>query len=85
LVGSEDEGLRARDDRQVWDAGAEWSVAEGDAGELIVYVRHCNDGFAPIMRVCENVEALKEATNEHGGPAVPSNVIRAVAAALDRE
>ena len=83
LVGGPDEGLRAVDDDGgvSWDSGAEYSVAQTAKENLVVYVRHCNDGFAPLMQTFENFADMKE-DGEGGYPSFPPNVIAETAAAL---
>lgn len=85
LVGNDDEGLRADDDTQGvhWDAGAEWSVAETESGKLVVYLTHCNDGFAPTMHIYENFDEMASDQGEHGGTRMPRNVLATTAAALN--
>lgn len=82
LVGDAEEGLRAEDETRAWDAGAEWSVATTAQGNLIVYIRHCNDGFRPSMDVHEDFDAMQNASDENGEPRYPENVLAATAAAL---
>jgi hypothetical protein len=83
LVGGPDEGLRAQDDTPgvSWDRGAEYSVAQTAKENLVVYMRHCNDRFAPRMQTFENFADMKE-DKEGGYPSFPQNVIAETAAAL---
>ena len=85
IVGDEQEGVRAHDDSARWDAGAEWSVAQSTGGKLVVYVQHCNDGFAPLMEVYDSFDELRDDTDQHGGRAIPQNVVAATAGALGIE
>ena len=77
LVGDEEEGIRAGDDREDWDAGAEWSVALTRQGRLVVYCTHCNDRWAPSMEIYEDFDQMKEDEE------LPKNVIEETAGALD--
>jgi len=82
LVGDDEEGVRADDDSRTWDAGVEWSVAKSAKGNLVVYTTHCNDGFAPEMKVYDSFQALKAAAAEDG---VPINVVAETTSALGEE
>lgn len=79
LVGDDETGLRADDDSRHWDAGAEWSVARTVKGALLVYVTHCNEGFAPLMVVYDDFEAMQ------ANDSIPTNVLAETAAALGEE
>jgi hypothetical protein len=82
LVGDNLDGLRAEDDSRNWDAGAEWSVARSEKGNLVVYSTHCNGGFTPEMKVYDSFEALKDAAGKDG---IPINIVAETAAALGVE
>jgi len=83
LVGDSNQGLRAADDGQQWDAGAEYSVAQTAQGNLVVYVQHCNGGWAPSMETYASFAEMKDAVSSGFVSMFPENVIAETAAELN--
>src|SRR4051812_786762 len=79
IIGDAQSGERADDDSRNWDAGAGWSVALTAKGNLVVYIQHCNDGWAPEMGTYSTPAELL------GDSEIPENVRSMAAGELGQD
>lgn len=73
LVGDAGEGLRTLEGS--WDGGAEWSIAQTAKGNLVVYLQHCNERWAPKMTIYDSFDDLETAE-------IPKDILAQAAAGL---
>jgi hypothetical protein len=78
LVDPEPNETRAGpEDGTQWDLGAFYGVALTARGNILVYVAHCNDGWAPFYETYPSIEAARGD--------VPDSILAAAASSLGED